>query len=350
MVSYREFLYGGSSLPAMDLLHSETARLGRLVTPPRQSNVATGPTVPGPVTGYPHASYAESLSEFGTPRQLPRSGGWILQREIPGFPDRDAMGCYPLFACRDWAGLEADLNELRGELVSLAMVTDPFGNYCEDQLRRCFPDVMFAYKDHFVVDLSLPVHDHVSPHHRRNVARAQKSVDVRWCEVPSRALDTWAALYDGLIERHGIRGIRAFSRRSFAAQLSVPGMTAFEAVHRDRTVGMLLWYVQGAVAYYHLGAHNDVGYDTRASFALFWRALEHFARRGLRWLDLGAGAGTRQAADGLTRFKRGWSTGTRPAYFCGRIFQPSAYRAITNSAGVSAETDYFPAYRQGEFV
>ncbi len=43
--------------------------------------------------GYLHPGYAESLAEFGTPRLLPRSEGWALEREAPGFPFRDAMGC-----------------------------------------------------------------------------------------------------------------------------------------------------------------------------------------------------------------------------------------------------------------
>jgi hypothetical protein len=43
------------------------------------------------VNGYLRPGYAESL-EFGTPRELPRCGGWVLERQIPGFPDQDAMG------------------------------------------------------------------------------------------------------------------------------------------------------------------------------------------------------------------------------------------------------------------
>jgi hypothetical protein len=50
----------------------------------------------------------------------------------------------------------------------------------------------------------------------------------------------------------------------------------------------------------------------------------------------------------LSRFKRGWATGTRTAYFCGRIFDRANYREITRASGCMA-TDYFPAYRQGEF-
>jgi lipid II:glycine glycyltransferase (peptidoglycan interpeptide bridge formation enzyme) len=110
---------------------------------------------------------------------------------------------------------------------------------------------------------------------------------------------------------------------------------------------MTLWYVLGNVGYYHLGAYNHAGYELRASFALFWRAIEHFAAKGLRWLNLGAGAGLEgSSTDGLSRFKRGWSTGT--AYFCGRIFDRAKYSEVVKASGVSA-ADYFPAYRKGEF-
>src|SRR5829696_5348289 len=106
------------------------------------------------VTGYSHPAYAESLAEFGDPRELPQCGGYILQRQIPGFPYRDGMGCYPLFACRDWSQLLADLEDIGRELVSLALVTDPFGDCDTVYLRRCFRDVVILYKEHFVVDLT----------------------------------------------------------------------------------------------------------------------------------------------------------------------------------------------------
>ena len=61
------------------------------------------------LTGYRHPLYAASLAEFGEPRELPSSGGWLLERTVPQFPDRDAMGCYPIFAASDWSGLSKDL-------------------------------------------------------------------------------------------------------------------------------------------------------------------------------------------------------------------------------------------------
>lgn len=92
------------------------------------------------------------------------------------------------------------------------------------------------------------------------------------------------------------------------------------------------------------------GYELGASFALFSYSLDYFARLGLEWLSLGAGAGAGPGAEsGLTRFKQGWSTGVRTAYFCGRIFDEQKYQEIVRSRGATA-TEYFPAYRAGEFA
>ena len=84
--------------------------------------------------GFHHPAYAKSLAEFGHPRLLPNSGGWILERSIPGFPFRDAMGPYPLFCCERWDALPTDMSDLQSDLVSLALVTDPFGRWSPFQL------------------------------------------------------------------------------------------------------------------------------------------------------------------------------------------------------------------------
>ena len=303
-----------------------------------------------PLAGYVHPGYVASLREFGTPRELPHCRGWILEREIPGFPDRDAMGCYPLFACQDWPQLHADLDKIGNKLVSLSLVTDPFGECDPSYLERCFKDLVVPFKEHFVTDLSRATSTFVSSHHQRYAHKALRRLCVERCQDPTQFIDDWTALYATLVDRHHIEGIRAFSTNSFARQLNVPGIVSFRAVYEDTTVGMLLWYVRGEVGYYHLGASSTRGYELRASSALFSFAIEQFSAEGLRWLSLGAGGGvkSRGTADGLTRFKRGWSTHTRTVYLCGRIFDPQRYAEIVKAKGIEA-TDYFPAYRKGEF-
>jgi len=303
----------------------------------------------GDVTGYLHSAYAASLAEFGSPRLLPRSGGWILERAIPGCADRDAMGCYPVFACRDWAQLPLDVAGLGHDIVSLVLVSDPFGAYTPADLSRSFPDHVALFKEHFVADL-----DHISPatiakHHRHYARRALAQVQVELCPDPAAFLDEWVELYTTLTERRGLTGIQAFSRTAFARQLCVPGIVVFRATERGRTVAAHLWYVQGDVAHSHLAAASERGYGVMAAYALYSCALEYF-RGKVRWLALGAGAGTRRGdADGLSRFKRGWATDTRNVYLCARICDRKRYAALAAERKGSSGR-YIPAYRQGEFT
>jgi hypothetical protein len=245
--------------------------------------------------------------------------------------------------------LKSDINHVGNNIVSIVVVTDPFGEYDEALLRDCFGDLMIPFKSHYVSDLSCPLDSFISEHHARNAALGQKQVIVELCEDPSSHVDDWVRLYSVLCRRHQIGGMRAFSRNCFAKQLETPGMVCFRALRHQQTVGMILWYLQKGVAYYHLGAYTEQGYQLRASFALFRRALDYFAGSGLKYANLGAGAGLGAAADdGLSRFKRGWTNVRRTAYLCGCICDRQEYSRLVRSRGIGT-THYFPAYREGEF-
>jgi hypothetical protein len=252
------------------------------------------------------------------------------------------MGCYPLFSCQRWKQLAEDLAELPKELVSVAVVTDPLADVTAAELAAAFPEVCYEYKQHFVVDLTQPLETVLASHHRRNLRKAGRRVEVRAEQPTPELLGAWQNLYSDLIARHGITGISRFSPSSFAQQMNVPGFRAFSAVADGEICGITLWYIDRETAYYHLAAYNERGYEAGASFALFWEALSHFAKSGVQWAALGAGAGANASESGLTRFKQGWATGTRPVYFCGRVLQPEAYRQL--SAGRLGST-YFPTYR-----
>ena len=99
------------------------------------------------ITGYQHAAYAESLNEFGLPRELSKSGGWVLERKIADTRYADAAGCYPIFCCQTWSRLQEDLDQLGEDLVALSLVTDPFGEYDEQHLRECFADVVTRFRN-----------------------------------------------------------------------------------------------------------------------------------------------------------------------------------------------------------
>ena len=287
---------------------------------------------------YESALYAKSLSELGVPVELSRSGGWVLRRPIPESSHWDAVDPCPLFCCRNWSALKRDLDDLAGDLVSVAIVTDPFGNYREPDLTGAFPELTRVYKDHFITELGEMSDRSLGKHHRYSVRRAIGKIDVDICSDPRSQVDEWVRLYRVLVEKHGLTGIHAFSRASFESQLAVPGMVMVRGYHLGELAAAHLWLVRGDVAYSHLAASSPDGYRLGALYALYAKAIEHF-RRGLRFLDLGAGS------SGLGRFKRGFATGTRPAYLCGRILNKDVYESLRGTSGGS-EFDFFPAYRK----
>jgi Acetyltransferase (GNAT) domain len=295
--------------------------------------------------GYLHPAYAGSLSEFGTPEVLPRSQGWLLTRAIPNSDLRDALAGYRHLCCADWSALGHDLDEVTG-LVSITAVTDPLADVELSYLSRCFPDLARQYKDNFVIDLLRPA---TSRHHREEIRKALRVVETAVDMRPIEYLDDWEELYDGLRRQLGLTGLPAFSRASFEKQLGVPGCVTFRALAEGRCVSMSVWYVMDEAAHYHLAASNRLGYSVSASYALVQAAIETFATMGLRWLNLGAGPrADGQGPDGLVHFKRGWATGVRPSYLCGRVYDGEAYETLAR-ATLPARADYFPAYRRGEF-
>ncbi|MCK4818096.1 hypothetical protein KA005_20165 [bacterium] len=87
------------------------------------------------------------------------------------------MGCYLLFCCRDWSKLRQDVEALENEFVSLTLVTDTFGEFELDELRKCFNPVI-RFKEHFITNLFLPVKDVISRYHRKYSRRALHNVQV----------------------------------------------------------------------------------------------------------------------------------------------------------------------------
>ena len=56
-----------------------------------------------------------------------------------------------------------------------------------------------------------------------------------------------------IIDNHGLTGIPAFSRVSFAKQLSIPGAVVLRATYNGVTIGAQIYFMQGDVVYCHLG-------------------------------------------------------------------------------------------------
>ena len=297
--------------------------------------------------GYLHPLYAQSFSELGTPLYLPASRGWLISRQIPGTVHFDAMGPYPLFFCENWAALTQDLEALKDELVSVTLVIDPFARLPLDRFAAYF-DRFKPYKDHYLLDLSLPLEESISSKRRKEARKALREVTVEVKTAPEIDLEEWTQLYAYLVRRHQITGIRAFSRQSFASQLEIPNTHYFRVIKQGQVVGGNLFYLQDDVAYSHLSAYTDEGYASHAGYAVKWAAIEYFKPR-LRWIEFGGGSAAAGAGGGgLDSFKIGWSSQTLPSFFCAKILNPERYADLVRSQK-AVDSAWFPAYRSGDF-
>lgn len=294
-----------------------------------------------PATGYLSSDYARSLGGFGEILQLPRSGGALIVRPVPGDGRRrDAIGPYPMLACRDWGELEGDLADVGEGLVSVVAVCDPFGTRDPALLARTFRDLLRPFKRHFVVELGRDPLQAASSHHRRAMRKAARRVDVERCRSALDHLDDWCDLYDAMAARKDMRGMSSPGRDAFAVQLALPGCIAFRACVGTSLVGMQVWMVHERVACGHFMALTKEGYRTGAGYALHAASLVALASEA-DWANLGGVPGKDDEDSTLARFKAGWSSGTRTAWLGGRILDLAAYTSLRTGC----DGDWFPAYR-----
>jgi len=257
------------------------------------------------------------------------------------------MGCYPLFCCENWAGLRDDIESLGSRLVTLSLVTDPFGDYTPEYLHACFPDRVHPFKPHYVIDRHESRERTVKKNHRYYARKALRELTVHAVRDPESFVDEWMTLHQHLVRKHKIAGLKAFSRHTFLTQLRTPGAVILRAVYRTRTIGAMIFLVQGDVAHAHVLGCSLEGYERGALYAIIWHTFEFFDD-SIRWCNLmGVPGASESSAEGIRHFKQGWTPITRMAYFCGRVLDRTMYEKLSSSPDRSGST-YFPLYRAGE--
>ncbi|HEY8611635.1 MAG TPA: GNAT family N-acetyltransferase [Roseomonas sp.] len=290
---------------------------------------------------HPYAGmhYAGTMAHVGRPCWVEPWNTAMLLRDTP-CGALDAAGPYPLGVLGEEADLPAGMEVLRAAgAISVVVVADPFAAPAPDRLRQAF-GTLRPFKTHFTVERAAGSFA-PNPHHRQHIRIAGRRCRVRQVALRDH-LEDWCRLYADLSRRHGITGLHAFPRASFAALAETEGLLALLAESTaGEAIAMHLWIDDGRVAYSHLAATNGEGYAAKAPYALHAAAIEHFAE--CEAIDLGGGAGLADLAeDGLALFKRGFANAARTVHLCGQILDEAAYARL--SAGRPA-AGYFPAYR-----
>tara|TARA_R110002167_G_scaffold18451_29_gene69118 strand:+ start:203 stop:1120 length:918 start_codon:yes stop_codon:yes gene_type:complete len=288
---------------------------------------------------YAGEAYARSLAHIGAPLAVPEWGGHVLARPTPCGIREDAMGPYPLAVLAEDADVGAGLARLKAAgLVSVVLVLD-------DRLRPALSAMEDAgatvrrFKSHFVHDRSLgPVA--YGKHHRYELKRALARTRVAEIRLADHLAD-WTDLYGQLVARHGLAGLHDFPGGHHETLAGLPGLRTFGAFVEGRLVSAHLFVTHDGHAMSHLAASAPEGYQTGAAYAVNDLALAEMGDCAVVNFGGGAGSGD-DPADGLVRFKKGFSNCLEPSYLFSAILDPEAYAALSVDR---AGTAFFPAYR-----
>ena len=288
---------------------------------------------------YATVEYAGSLPHIGEALEVPEWDAQVLVRATPGGERRDATGPYPLSVIARDADLAAGLERLRAAgLVSVVLVFDDRLRSATSAMETAF-DVARPFKSHFLYDRSLgPLA--LGKHHRYELRRALTRVEVGEFALADH-LPAWEQLYGQLAARHGFGGLHAFPAVHHQVLAAMPGLRAFGAFIAGELVSAHLFVTHDGYAVSHLAASAVEGYQTGAAYAV--NDLAVTALTDCDVINFGGGAGLGEdTADGLVRFKKGFSNRTAPSWLCGKVLDRAGYQTLAAGHG---DQGFFPAYR-----
>jgi hypothetical protein len=176
---------------------------------------------------------------------------------------------------------------------------------------------------------------------RKNVKKARRGgVAVEFDPAGGR-LDDFLRLYAHTLERRDAPERYRFPR-AFFERLPAPHVYV-HALHEDRVVSSELVLLSERSAYSFLGGTDSDAFELRPNDVLKWELILWAKGVGKRRFVLGGGY---RPDDGIFRYKRSFAPNGLVPFFVGRrVLQPELYRELTERAGVSADSDFFPAYR-----
>ena len=180
---------------------------------------------------------------------------------------------------------------------------------------------------------------------RKNVNKARRSgLRVEIDETGAR-LDDFLRVYEGTLTRREADERYRFPREFFERiRDRLAGHFVFaHALDGDRVVSSELALVSATSAYSFLGGTDDAAYASRPNDLLKVELFRWAEAAGKRRVILGGGY---EADDGIFRYKRSFAPhGLVPFEIGMRVLDPDAYERLTQQAGGTPESGFFPAYR-----
>ncbi|WP_394121462.1 peptidoglycan bridge formation glycyltransferase FemA/FemB family protein [Planococcus donghaensis] len=193
-----------------------------------------------------------------------------------------------------------------------------------------------------------PVQSEFSKSSRRNVRKALKSGVSFSITINPPDLKDFKAIYYSTMDRNKAANIYYFDDDYFSDCLCRFGENIIltEVVYEEKIIGMGLSFFYNDLIHTHLSGTLKEYHHLSPAYVLQYALAVWGKDNGMALIHDGGGR-TRDPEDSLFLFKKQFGKNTEFAYYFGfKIWNSPIYDALCEKAGVSNNTEAFPAYRQ----
>lgn len=193
-----------------------------------------------------------------------------------------------------------------------------------------------------------PVGEEFSKGCRKNIRRAlSKGITWRVTERPAD-ISVFKKIYYSTMDRNGAGEYYYFDDKYFddCQKYFKDNLLFVEALYEEKTIAAGLYFIWGDLIHIHLSGTLSEYLYLSPAYILRYAVTLWGKENGYKLIHHGGGR-SNAADDSLFLFKKQFASKTEFNFSVGKkIWNNDVYSALCNAAGVSPESDFFPAYRQ----
>ena len=291
---------------------------------------------------YDSFEYINSFKSHGELIQLPLSKLWVVKRKI-NHCSYDFKGIYPFSSCVDPNLIDEDLAPFRNqEIASISFVSNPYDDF---KFNDCLDNwsVKNKYKEHYSIKLSPDYFKSLSQNTRKHINRSIRKHTFQITKPHQSLIDEFYSLHENIIKKHDVSGDNFIDKAMVQDQFKTPNSLIASTSYQDKLLSAMLIFQSNETSYWYLAATHPEAYSHNSNYALFSETIKYLIEKGIRIVHLGGNAGSKNAADGLSMFKRKWANQSNFTYFCGDELNSDLYKELC-TLYPNKKPDYFPAY------
>ena len=216
-----------------------------------------------------------------------------------------------------------------------------------------FRDAYASIYDRKTVGTNLTYEDVIrtefSKHKRKDIKKILSDGRIRYrIDEDPETLDDFIEIYYSTMDRDGAGDYYYFGKDYFDGLLKafpkniITGKVTFE----DKLIAMGVYFRYGRFMHAHLSGTLTEYLEYSPAYILKYALALYGHEKGYEVIHYGGGS-SNDPENGLYKFKRDFGKNTQfDFYIAKKIWNPEVYEKMCAAAGISADTDFFPAYRK----